>query len=138
MNQAEAIRQRHEELQQKRDEQQKLLDESEQDVQQAQEEVGGRLDEAESEREQALNALPEQTRDTFLRLAEAYEGEAMAPIEEEVRRRIEYSCGGCFISLPIEHVNAVATKPDRVTTCPNCRRILYVGEDLKAAMKPKS
>lgn len=138
MNEQEQVNQRQQELQQKLDEQQKMVDQAEKDLEQAQQETGGRVEEMTQERDQAANALPAETRQMFERLAEAYEGEAMAPVEEEDRKRMEYSCGGCFISLPVEHVNAVVTSPDKVTACPNCRRILYVDQELAAAMKPKS
>jgi predicted nucleic acid-binding Zn-ribbon protein len=138
MNELEAVNQRHQELEQKLAEQQKLVDQSEGDVQEAESEVGGRLEELTRERDEAAATVPEETRTNFDRLAEAYDGEAMAAVEEEDRRRMEYNCGGCFISLPVEHVNAVITNPDKVTICPNCRRILYVDQELAAAMKPKS
>jgi predicted nucleic acid-binding Zn-ribbon protein len=138
MNEIEAIKERQTNLQQKLEEQQKLVEQSESEITSAREEVGGRLEELETERDQALEALPTEARYAFQRLADAYEGEAMAEVEEEDRRRKEFSCGGCFISLPREHVNAAAGKPDQMTVCPNCGRILYVNEELKAAIKPGS
>lgn len=138
MNEVEAIAARQAELDEKLAEQQKLVDQANKDVEAAESEVGGRLEDMTKERDAAAAELPAETRTLFERLAEAYEGEAMAPVEEEDRRRMEYSCGGCFISLPVEHVNAVVTSPDKVTACPNCQRILYVDQELAAAMKPKS
>ncbi len=59
---------------------------------------------------------------TFEILAKKYDGEAMA---EVVGDGGEYSCGGCFMSINSEHVNALSTRDD-IRVCDNCRRILYL------------
>ncbi len=62
----------------------------------------------------------------FERIVETYEGEAMAVIEVHGRKPpFQYVCGGCFMSLNAEHVNALRVR-DELRTCDNCGRILYV------------
>jgi len=55
-------------------------------------------------------------------LAANYEGEAMAEVDCSGPG---YSCGGCFMSVNSEHVNALTTK-DEIRFCDSCGRILYL------------
>jgi len=114
--------------------QSKLVEGATKEVAEAEAEVGGKLDELSAERDAAGEPLSDDIRKTFDRLSHTYDGEAMAEIEEQDRRRMEYTCGGCFTLLPVESVNALITKPDQVTTCGTCNRILYVGKDLRESL----
>ena len=138
MNEVEQLKHRLSDLEQRATEQQKLVDQAVQEVEQARAEVGEKLSDAEAKRDAAAAEIPEEARQLFWRLADSFDGEAMAPVEEEDRRRMEYTCGGCFMNIPIERVNAIMAKPGEPSTCPNCGRILYVDQDLKAALAPKS
>ena len=100
----------------------------------AQDEVGGKLEELESERDAAGEHLSDDVRKTFDRLSHTYDGEAMAEIEEQDRRRMEYTCGGCYTLITVESVNALLTRPDQLTTCGTCNRILYVGAELRESL----
>ncbi|QDU71887.1 zinc ribbon domain-containing protein [Mucisphaera calidilacus] len=115
----------------------KLVQKAEADVIEAREEVGVKLDEAIAEREKATIDIPPDVLTMFERLGESYEGEAVAPIEEQDRRRREYNCGGCFMSLPVEIINGLIMRRDEVITCPSCRRILYIKQDLMQAIGAK-
>ena len=64
-------------------------------------------------------------------------GYALAEIEEQDRRRMEYTCGACFMSLPIQVVNATLTAQDKPVTCSSCGRILFAKAELKEALIPK-
>ncbi len=62
----------------------------------------------------------------FDRIAGSYEGDAMAPIEIHGKRPPhDFVCGGCYMALNAEHVNALRTR-DEIRTCDNCGRILYL------------
>jgi hypothetical protein len=62
----------------------------------------------------------------FDRIAGNYDGDAMDAIEfQGSKPPYEFICGGCYMSLTAEHVNALRTK-DEIRTCDNCRRILYL------------
>ncbi|MGB0767617.1 MAG: zinc ribbon domain-containing protein [Phycisphaeraceae bacterium] len=134
MGKAEALESEMTELQAKVDAQTKLVAGASKEVEDAQSEVGGKLEELEAERDAAGEPLSDEIRKTFDRLSHTYEGEAMAEISEQDRRRMEYTCGGCYTLITVESVNALITKPDVLTTCGTCNRILYVGQDLRESL----
>ena len=62
----------------------------------------------------------------FGRVAEKYDGEAMAVIQIEGKKApYDYICGGCHMSLNAEHANALRVR-DEIRTCDNCGRILFL------------
>lgn len=61
----------------------------------------------------------------FNRLADTYDGEAIAMVEEQDGRNKQYTCGGCFMTVTNESVNRLMTKDD-IIRCPNCTRILVM------------
>ncbi|HSZ56830.1 MAG TPA: C4-type zinc ribbon domain-containing protein [Tepidisphaeraceae bacterium] len=80
-------------------------------------------------RESAAGAVPPRPRDAFERLAERYEGEALSPIAKPDRRREEYVCSACNMSLVADVYNKLHSRDDLVV-CPSCGRLLYIPEDL--------
>ena len=62
----------------------------------------------------------------FERVAETYDGEAMAEVEG-VEEGSSFSCGGCFMGIPAEVVNILSSH-DEIVRCSNCTRILYLKE----------
>ena len=63
----------------------------------------------------------------FKRVAETYDGEALAVVDRQQEGRTEaYACGGCFMGITAESVNLLMTKDD-IIRCPNCTRILVLG-----------
>lgn len=119
------------------DNQKKLVTKAEADVKEAREEVGTKLDEAIAERDKVAEDIPDDVINMFERLADSYDGEAVSPIEEQDRRRREYNCGGCFMSLPVETVNGLITRREEIITCPSCKRILFIKQDLMEAIGAK-
>ena len=107
------------------------------EVQSHQSEVGQRLAEVTAERDEAAKAIPLDTRSIFDRLAASYDGQAMASVREVNRRMMEYSCEGCYMTIPVETVNALYARPNEATSCPNCGRLMFLGEELRATMGPK-
>ena len=69
--------------------------------------------------------LPE-TLEIFKRVAETYDGEAIATVELQDAKSGSYTCGGCFMGLTNETANMLMMKDD-VIRCPNCARILVMG-----------
>lgn len=114
-----------------RDVQIKLTQGADEAVNQRQADVGDRLDELTKERDAALAQVPDDATAIFELAAEAHDGEAMAVIVEENRRRMEYSCGGCYMAIPLERLNTVMVNQEELVVCPTCSRILYVAEQLK-------
>jgi len=109
----------------------KLVEAAKTEVQSAKDEVGVQLEDATAKRDAAAAVIPPDVLTTFERLADHYDGETMGQIEEQDRRRREYTCGGCYMELPIERVNAVMVKPDELVTCSSCNRFLFIKQELK-------
>ncbi|MCF7954370.1 MAG: hypothetical protein K9M75_01075 [Phycisphaerae bacterium] len=61
----------------------------------------------------------------FKRVAETYDGEALAHAEQQDERTGVYSCGGCYMRTPDETVNHLMTNDD-IIRCSNCSRILVL------------
>lgn len=75
-------------------------------------------------REEFARGINPVTLQTFLRVAEHHDGEAMAPIAKIHPKREEYMCGGCNIAVTLDMVNALKTR-DEILVCRSCGRILY-------------
>ena len=89
----------------------------------------GEIDALRPARDAAAKAVPAQTREAFERLADRYEGEAMAALERPDRRREEYACTACNMDLVTDIYNKLHTR-DELVFCPNCRRMLYIPDEL--------
>ncbi|MFA5292370.1 MAG: C4-type zinc ribbon domain-containing protein [Phycisphaerae bacterium] len=63
----------------------------------------------------------------FKRVADTYDGEAIAEIEVHDHRSGIYTCGGCFMTLTTETANTLMSR-DEIIRCPNCTRILVFRE----------
>ncbi|MBN2456684.1 MAG: hypothetical protein JXB29_09155 [Sedimentisphaerales bacterium] len=66
----------------------------------------------------------------FKRVADTYDGEAIAMVVKNPGRTESYTCGGCFMGIPTETVNLLLTKDD-IIRCPNCTRILVFDEQIQ-------
>lgn len=90
-------------------------------------------------RTEAASAVPARARDLFERMAERYDGEAMAAVSKPDKRREEYVCTSCNMDLVADVYNKLHSR-DELVHCPSCRRLLYIPEDLTpdtAVHKPK-
>jgi len=91
--------------------------------------LNGMLSTLLAERDQAAEAVPAEALAAFNRVAERYDGEAMAQIEIQGRKPpYSYVCGGCYMALNAEHANALRVR-DEIRTCDNCGRILYIATE---------
>lgn len=114
--------------------QQKILDGAAAEVEDSKAEVSQRLESLHRERDEASQSLPADVLSLFNKLANDYDGDAMAGVLEGNRKHLEYSCGGCFITIPIERVNALMGRPEDAVCCPSCNRILYIDAKLKESL----
>jgi hypothetical protein len=71
-------------------------------------------------------AVPPDLLEIFNRVAETYDGEALAVVNKQGDKVTTYSCGGCFMGITTESVNLLMTR-DEIIRCPNCTRILVLG-----------
>jgi predicted nucleic acid-binding Zn-ribbon protein len=86
----------------------------------------GMLADLQAQRADAEAGVAPATLDIFNRMAERYDGEGMAVIQVQGKKPpFDYTCGGCFMGLNAEHVNALQVT-DQVRTCDNCGRILHL------------
>jgi len=114
-------------------------------------EISGRLAELQAEidrlqpqRDAAAAEVPPSAVAIFERLADRYDGEAMAALSRTHPRREEYACTACNMDLVTDVYNRLHTR-DEPVACPSCGRLLYIPEDLtpdqainkKKADKPK-
>jgi uncharacterized protein len=81
------------------------------------------------ERDTAAAAVPAKARELYAKLADRWEGEALASLTKPDRRREEYVCGACHMDLVIDVYNKLHSRDDLIF-CPNCRRMLYIPDDL--------
>lgn len=96
-------------------------------------EVGEQLEALKAQRAEAASKVPRDVLAVFDRLAESLDGEAMTHVVQEDQRRMEYTCGGCYMTLPIETVNQLYST-DKLVRCPSCTRILYLDQEVKATL----
>ena len=137
MTQVEALETRAAESDVQIADQQKLIAGAQEELTQTQSEVKDRLDALTAERDQAASQIDSETQRLYERLAHVHEGEVLSEIQEQNRRRMEYTCGECYMSLPIQSVNAAMSNPDALANCPSCGRILVIAAELKEAIGSK-
>lgn len=78
----------------------------------------------ERQRDEAAEDLPPSALQTFRRLAQRHEGEAMAEAIRITSRGDEHICGGCNMSVPLEVINRLISR-DEIVLCATCGRILH-------------
>jgi len=83
------------------------------------------IDQIQCEWDEAAKHVPAEHLEIFKRVAETYDGEAVAIIEQQQGTTGSYTCGGCFMGVTAECVNMLMTR-DEVIRCPICSRILVL------------
>jgi predicted nucleic acid-binding Zn-ribbon protein len=85
--------------------------------------------EVQAEWDIAAKGIPAEPLDFFNRVAETYDGEAMAAVEGYAEKSNSFNCGGCFMGIPAEVINVLSAN-DEIVRCSNCTRILYLPEQI--------
>ena len=88
------------------------------------------IKEIEVEWDAAAEGIDKESVSIFKRVAETYDGEAMAYAEKQDARSDSFNCSGCFMRVPAELVNILMTKDD-VIRCANCTRILALKDGME-------
>ena len=114
-------------IQERIDEQKARVEEARSEAEKKGAEYQKEIDTIQTEWDAAAKDIPKPALDIFQRVAETYDGEAMASIEQTDSSVDNFSCGGCFMGLPAEIVN-ILTNKDEIIRCTNCTRILYLKE----------
>ncbi len=85
----------------------------------------GQVEGVQKDWDSAAESIPAEQLQTFRRVADTYDGEALASVEQQDGRVQIFSCGGCFMGVPTDLANLLMTR-DEVIRCPNCTRILVL------------
>ena len=137
MTEVEDLQSRLSVLSGKTDEQRKLVELAQAEVTEGESQISDQLTELQKERDDAAAPITEGTMNLYAKLIDEFDGEALGEIEEQDRRRMEYTCGACFMSLPIQVVNATLTATETPVQCSSCQRILHASPELIEALSPK-
>ena len=86
------------------------------------------IEEIQAEWDKKAQDIPAEPLRVFKRVAETYDGEALAVVERQEGKTEAYSCGGCFMGITAESVNLLLSKDD-IIRCPSCTRILVLSPD---------
>jgi predicted nucleic acid-binding Zn-ribbon protein len=126
MKNIEADQTESQKIQQQVEEQKQKLEQVRKESEQLATKYEAEIDQIQSEWDEAAKTVPAEHLEIFKRVAETYDGEAVAVIEQHEGRTGAYTCGGCFMGVTDECVNLLMTR-DEVFRCPNCTRILVLG-----------
>lgn len=86
------------------------------------------IEEIQDEWDQVAQTIPDKPLQVFKRVAETYDGEALAVVDQQGGKTGNYSCGGCFMGITAESVNLLMSRDD-IIRCPNCTRILVLATE---------
>ncbi len=131
LNQVEVDQQECREIETARQHDQKKLEEIRSECEARQSKIKADIDDLSGDYRAAAGEVPAKEREMFTRLAGRFDGEVMVEVAKS-NRKDEHTCGGCYMSIPLERVNALMTK-DEVVACPSCGRILAL--DLNPAQQ---
>ncbi|MEE9370442.1 MAG: C4-type zinc ribbon domain-containing protein [Sedimentisphaerales bacterium] len=107
------------------DEQKQKLEQTRKDTELSATKYQAEIEEIQAEWDKKAQTLPAEPLQTFKRVAETYDGEALAVVDNQENQTKTYTCGGCFMGITTESVNVLMTKDD-IIRCPNCTRILVL------------
>ncbi|UCF43803.1 MAG: hypothetical protein JSV99_02425 [Planctomycetota bacterium] len=114
-------------LQQQIDEQKQKLERIRKEADALATKYEAEIEEIQAEWDKQAKTIPAEPLEVFKRVAETYDGEALAVVEKQEGKTEAYSCGGCFMGVIAESVNMLLSKDD-IIRCPTCTRILVLGD----------
>lgn len=100
-------------------------------------EIETQLNELKAERDQLATEVPADVLSRYQRLVDMRGEEAMGPVEVQDRKRHEYTCGVCQMSLPIDAVSLLMSQ-GKLTFCSACQCILFLDNTAREALTPAS
>jgi len=99
------------------------------------EEIRERVEALKQERDALAREVPAQVLAMYTSLFARRDEESMAAVEVQDRKRHEFTCGSCMMSIPVETVNRLMTH-GTITRCVSCQCILYMDAAATEAMQP--
>lgn len=129
MTKADELKKQAADLETQHTERDKLRKVAAEDRHKRADEIKDRLNELKKERDSLWSDVPADAQRTYSDLMRRLGDEAMAPAEELDRKRHEFTCGSCQMTVPVETLSALirgsaANSP--LTLCVNCGCILYL------------
>jgi predicted nucleic acid-binding Zn-ribbon protein len=115
-------------IQEQIDQKKQTLEQTRKEAEQLATKYQAEIEEIQVEWDQVAKTIPDKPLEVFERVAETYDGEALAVIDQQEGKTEAYTCGGCFMGITAESVNLLMTKDD-IIRCPNCTRILVLGSE---------
>jgi len=97
------------------------------------EEIREKLSELEAKRSELAREVPDRVLASYDELVDRLGDEAMAPMEIQDRRRHEYTCGACMMTVPMEAMSSLLSHGN-LTMCVSCGAILYLEETTRERM----
>jgi uncharacterized protein len=98
-------------------------------------EIEGRLNELKAQYAEAVKDVPSELLPGFKRLMDQRGELAMGVVEVQDRRRHEYNCGACMMSIPVDKVSKLLSSGE-MTTCVSCQCVLYLDEETTKLLQP--
>ncbi len=117
-----------EKIQEQVEQQKQTLEQTRKEAEQLATKYQAEIEEVQLEWNRIAGIIPNAPLEIFKRVAETYDGEALATIDRQEGKTEAYTCGGCFMGITAECVNLLMTKDD-IIRCPNCTRILVLGSE---------
>lgn len=134
MTKADELKEQVEQLDAQHVERERMRGVAEADCAERKAEIADRLEQLTKERAEAATDVPADVLAHYDRLFELRDEDAMAPVEIADRKRHEYNCGACMMSLPME--TSISLLSGKLTTCSNCQCILYLPKEAAEAITP--
>lgn len=127
MSKVEEARKQLDELQKSREQREQVRKVAATERDTRHQEIQSRLNELEAQRKELVKDVPGEAMTLLSSLLKTRGEDAMAPVQVHDRKRHEYTCGACQMSIPIEAVSALLSKGS-LTKCVSCQCILYLDE----------
>jgi len=108
--------------------QQGELDALRNEVEAKKDEVDREIEACRSRCDDIARALPREVVDKFNRIADHLDGEVLAAVVRDLDDGT-FACGGCHMSVTQNTYVLLRGRTEKLVTCPNCTRILYVPDD---------
>lgn len=134
MTRADELKEQLAQLEAQRAEREKMRGVAETECVTRKAEIADRLEELTKERAAAAAEVPADVLAQYERLFELRDEDAMAPVEIADRKRHEYNCGACMMSLPME--TSISLLAGKLTVCSNCQCILFLPAEAAEALTP--
>jgi len=109
------------------EDQKKLLEQKRKESETLSVKYEAELNDVQKQWDQIAATIPHEPLEMFKRVADTYDGQAIAKIEQQEGKSLLYSCGGCFMNITPETVNLLMTRDD-IIRCPICSRILVLDQ----------